>query len=78
MLRKDHTFSSRERSPELVFKVFQAENNWKWKLVDGDDLIIAESKKVFRSQEDCEHAIRVIKLKILKAGTEIEWHPRFP
>jgi uncharacterized protein YegP (UPF0339 family) len=72
ILRRDVAFPSRERTPELIFKVFRAEAYWKWCLVDGENSIIAESSKVYRTQEDCEQAIKIIKLKILKAGTKIE------
>ena len=73
MLRNGQALRSKEEDTAgLVFRVFQSQGYWKWKLIDDESSIIAESKSIYRTREDAEQGIKIIKLKILKAEIEVE------
>ena len=72
MLKRDLNLPAKGRNQQWLFRMFQAEGYWKWKLIDGVGSTIAESKKLYRTPEGCKQGIKVVQLEILKAESEIE------
>jgi uncharacterized protein YegP (UPF0339 family) len=71
ILRNVQSFAEREKTPEWKFIILQENSVWKWLLQDSEAVTVAESRRQYKSREDCERGINIIRLKILRAGVAV-------